>query len=103
MNEETKIVITIRGESVRIGVQQTNCDPILFHPIPLKADDELRTILGTVISETLQEARIRWQANPRYPLTEVPASPPVTPATANRTTPSTPAKSSQSSPQTAMF
>jgi len=103
MNEETKIVIAIKGESVRIGVQQTNCDPILFHPVPLKAEDDLRSVLGTVISEMLQEAKNKWQANPRYPQVEVPAPQPATPAATNFTTQSTPTKSSQSSPQTAMF
>ncbi len=103
MNKETKIVITIRGESARIGVQQTNCDPILFHPIPFKGEDDLRSVLGTVISETLHEARNRWQANPRYPQAEVPVSPPVTPPAPNHPASGTPAKSSQSHPQVAMF
>jgi hypothetical protein len=104
MNEETKIVITIKGESVRIGVQQTSCDPILFHPVPLKAEDDLRSVLGTAINETLQEARIRWQANPRYPQAEVPTTQPVTPAAASsHAVSSTPAKSPQNNPQTAMF
>jgi len=103
MNEETKIVITIKGDSVRIGVQQTNCDPILFHPIPFKEGEDLRLVLGSLISEKLQEARRRWQTNPRYPQAEVPVSQPVTPPAPNRSASDTPAKSSQSHPQVAMF
>ncbi|MDD4987073.1 MAG: hypothetical protein PHQ43_15150 [Dehalococcoidales bacterium] len=100
MSEETKVVITLRDKAVRVAMQQTDCDPILFQPIPIEAEDDLRTILGTPVNEFLEEARRRWQTSPRYPKAEVPAPPAPAPAATTVSRPAAPAKSTN---QQAMF
>jgi len=75
---ETKIIITHKADKATIGLQQTNCDPVLF---------TLTGNMATAIAqlpELIAEAGRRWQTNPRYPKAELPEPPaPVTAAATN--------------------
>jgi hypothetical protein len=66
MSHEIKVVITLKDSGGFVGVQAPNCDPI-FTPF----DGELEAFLGR-IPELVQEARQRWDQNPRYPKCESP-------------------------------
>jgi hypothetical protein len=91
---ETKIVIVHKGDAASVGVQRTDCDPILF----TFRGDLLSALRG--ISGFLDEAGRKWQANPRNPKAELPAPPPQAVTTAPK------APGSQSKPnkqQEAMF
>jgi hypothetical protein len=75
---ETKVIITHKADKATIGIQQTNCDPVLF------------AVTGNLAAAIAQlpgliaEAGRRWQTNPRYPKAELPEPPgPVTAAVTN--------------------
>ncbi|MDD5702423.1 MAG: hypothetical protein PHU23_10290 [Dehalococcoidales bacterium] len=75
---ETKIIITHKANKASIGIQQTNCDPVLF-----TIAGDMATAIAR-LPELIAEAGIRWQTNPRYPKAEVPEPPaPVTAAVAS--------------------
>jgi hypothetical protein len=78
MSHEIKVVITLKDSGGFVGVQAPNCDPI-FTPF----EGELEAFLGR-IPELVQEARQRWDQNPRYPKCESPlpsqTAPPSRPA-----------------------
>jgi hypothetical protein len=66
---ETKIIITHKADKAMIGIQQTNCDPVLF----TVAGDMATAI--TRLPELIFEAGRRWQTNPHYPKAEMPEPP----------------------------
>ena len=93
---ETKIIITHKTDKSSIGLQQTNCDPILFTVI-----GDIATAIAR-LPELIAEAERRWQTNPRYPKAELP-EPPV-PVTASVTNPkSNTATKPDNKQQEAMF
>jgi hypothetical protein len=70
---ETKIIITHKADKATIGIQQTNCDPVLF-----TLTGDMATAIAR-LPELIAEAGRRWQTNPRYPKAEMPEPPsPVT-------------------------
>ena len=75
---ETKIIITHKTDKAMIGLQQTNCDPVLF-----TVTGDMATAIAR-LPELIAEAGRRWQTNPRYPKAELPEPPaPVTAAATN--------------------
>lgn len=89
MNDELKVVITLKGQAASIGVQSPDCDPI-FSKIEGDLPAALESVPGLV-----EEARRSWESNPRYPKCETPlssqAAPPPQPRSAPRATSSQPA------------
>jgi hypothetical protein len=71
---ETKIIITHKAGKAMIGIQQTNCDPVLF-----TLAGNMATAI-TQLPEFIVEAERQWQTNPRYPKAQLPDPPPA-PAT----------------------
>ncbi len=93
---ETKIIITHKSDKAMIGLQQPNCDPVLF----TVSGDMAAAI--TRLPELVVEAGIRWQTNPRYPKAELPE--PAAPAATTVTNPkSNAAAKPASKQQEAMF
>ncbi len=75
---ETKIIITYKADKASIGIQQTNCDPVLF-----TVAGDMATVIAR-LPELIAEAGRKWQTNPRYPKAELPEPPaPVTAAVTN--------------------
>jgi len=93
---ETKIIITHKADKAMIGIQQTNCDPVLF----TVAGDMATAI--TRLPELIVEAGRRWQTNPRYPKAELP-QPPTPAATTVTNSKSNAAAKPASKQQEAMF
>jgi hypothetical protein len=76
---ETKVIITHKADKAMIGLQQTNCDPILF-----TVAGDMATAIAQ-LPELIAEAGRRWQTNPHYPKAELPEPPaPVTSAATNQ-------------------
>ena len=96
MSDETKIVINHKNNGATIGIQRTNCDPILF-----TAQGDLSTVISG-IKGFLEEAGRRWQTNPRYPKAELPTPPPTQATTVTHQASNSQAKPS-SKQQEAMF
>jgi hypothetical protein len=91
---ETKIVIVHKGDAASVGVQRTDCDPILF---TFRGD--LPSTLSS-IPGFLDEAGRKWQANPRNPKAELPAPAPQAVTSVPKTAGSQPKPNKQ---QEAMF
>ncbi len=93
---ETKVIITYKADKASIGIQQTNCDPVLF------------TVAGAMVAiiarlpELIEEAGRRWQTNPRYPKAEMPVQPTPATTTVPNQKPNTATKP-VNKPQEAMF
>ena len=81
---EIKVIILMKGDRVMLGVQSPSCDP-LYKTSQGTMADALQMVPALVA-----EAKLKWEANPRYPKADLPTPPPSTaPA---RTTTSIPAK-----------
>lgn len=80
-SDEMKIVIILKGENVMLGVQSPDCDPVYT------------TMKGTLaaalkkLPKLVEEAKQKWDSNPRYPKADLPTPPP---APAPARTPSAP-------------
>jgi len=74
MSEDLKIVISLKGTAAAIGIQAPDCDPVFF-----MAEGDLPVVMESVPG-LVDEARIRWDANPRYPKCETKLEPPPAPA-----------------------
>ena len=80
---ETKIVVTHKGDKASVGIQRTDCDPVFF------------TVVGDLpaviidLPKCLADADGIWQKSPRYRKAEVPAPPPSTMPARTATTSST--------------
>lgn len=92
MSEEIKIVISLKEDSATIGIQKHDCDPVF-----VRVEGDLPAVIAG-IPALVDEARIKWDSNPRNPKCETSLAPPTPPA-APRTT-QQPAKSTD---QKAMF
>jgi len=82
VKEEVKIVITLKGHGASIGIQKPDCDPVLS-----RVEGDLPAVLEA-IPRLVEEAKQKWQSNPRYPECETdltPPSPPTTRAEPHRT------------------
>jgi len=81
---EIKVIILMKGDRIMLGVQSPNCDP-MYKTSQGTMADALQMVPALVA-----EAKLKWEANPRYPKADLPTPPlSTTPA---RTTTSTPAK-----------
>jgi len=68
--EQMKVVITLKGNKGSIGIQSPDCDPVLsIHEGDLQA-------LLEMVPAMVEEARQRWDSNPRYPKTKHELKPP---------------------------
>jgi len=78
MNEEIKVVISLKGNQGFVGVQSPNCDPVFE-----LMDGELQVFLDRAPG-LVQEAKEKWAENPLNPKCESPlpsqAKPPSPPA-----------------------
>jgi len=75
---ETKVIISHKADKAMIGLQRTNCDPVLF-----TVAGDMATVIAQLL-ELMAEAERRWQTNPRYPKAELLEPPaPVTAAATN--------------------
>lgn len=81
---ELKVLIIMKGESVMLGVQATDCDPVYT-----TMTGDLAAALQRVPT-LVDEAKKRWSANPLYPKANLPEPEPA-PAPVRRaaTTPKT--------------
>lgn len=78
--EELKVVITLRGDKGSMGIQSPGCDPVFsIH------EGDLQCLLQTVPGK-VEEARSRWESNPRYPRCQQELTPPTTAQTPPRQT-----------------
>ena len=93
---ETKVIITHKADKATIGLQQTNCDPILF-----TVTGDMATAIAR-LPELMAEAGRRWQTNPRYPKAEMPVQPTPATTTVPNQKPNTATKP-VNKPQEAMF
>lgn len=101
---ETKIVITLKERAALVAMQKTDCDPIIFHPVAFNNNDELKAMLGILLSNSLEEAQRRWETNPRNPQTKVsPPPPPPTPTPAATVTTARPSAQSSQNLQRSLF
>jgi len=60
MSDEVKVVISLKGEKVSVGVQSPECDP-LFAVVEGGLNQALERVPAL-----LEEARTRWAESPRY-------------------------------------
>ncbi len=69
--DEMKVVIVMKADSLMLGVQSPDCDPVYT---TAKGDLEvaLQMVPG-LVAEAIQ----KWAANPRYPKAILPEPPPV--------------------------
>jgi hypothetical protein len=67
---ELKVVIIMKGESVMLGVQSTDCDPVYT-----TMQGDLAAALQRVPA-LVDEAKKKWTANPLYPKANLPEPPP---------------------------
>ncbi len=70
MSEDLKIVISLKDSKAAVGIQAPECDPV-FSTI----EGELPTVLERVPG-LVNDARVRWGLNPRYPKCETNLEPP---------------------------
>ena len=68
--EDLKVVVSIKGGRVTIGVQRTSCDPHIE-----SFDDQDPSGLAWRVSEVLERARAKWEDEPKHPTHERPAPP----------------------------
>jgi hypothetical protein len=61
---DLKIVISLKGTGVVVGIQAPNCDPVFS-----TVEGELPAVLERVPG-LVNDARARWGLNPRYPKCE---------------------------------
>ena len=81
---EIKVVIVLKADNILLGVQSPDCDPVYR---TTKGDLAAALQLVPVI---VAEAKLKWEANPRYPKANLPEPPPPpTPAPRATTTKST--------------
>ena len=95
MAEELKIVIVLKDEKGFIGVSAPDCDPVFA-----VFDDGLDGVLQRV-PVLLEEARVRWSLNPKYPKCERPPAPAPAPAASRTSARRTPTASAKPKPQQA--
>ncbi|MBA7702862.1 hypothetical protein ES703_111637 [subsurface metagenome] len=68
--DELKVVIVIKADSILMGVQSPNCDPVY------------KTMKGTLaaavkqITGLVREAKQKWSTAPKYPKADLPEPPP---------------------------
>jgi hypothetical protein len=60
MSEELKIVIAVKGTVASVGIQAPECDPVFS-----MVEGDLPAVLESVPG-LVEEARRRWDSNPRY-------------------------------------
>ena len=94
MGEVVKVVITLNSEKTMIGVQKTDCDPVF-----VTVEGGLEVALERVPA-LVEEAKARWQTDPKYPKADLPEPPP--PAPSPRPAQATPAKPAPA-PQQRLF
>jgi len=76
-SNELKIVIILKDSNIMLGVQSPDCDPVYT---TLKST--YTTLKGTLtaalkrVPKLVDEAKQKWNANPRYPKADLPAPPP---------------------------
>jgi len=99
MSEELKVVITQRNGKTVVGVQSSDCDPVV-------------TVISGALEEALPRvpnlvivARAQWQQNPRYPKSErvVPKAPVRTPEPSRQATAKPSPKKTEPQPQSKLF
>jgi len=91
-SSELKVVIVMKADSVMIGAQSPDCDPVYR---VLKGD--LAAALEQVPS-LVGEAREKWNTAPKYPKANLPTPPP-----SNTPTRSQPAKAASKPKQPSFF
>jgi len=69
-HQETKVIITFKGDRAAVGIQQTDCDPVFFTKEGT-LDDVLAAVPGFVV-----EAGQKWGVSRRNPKADLPAPPP---------------------------
>ena len=69
MSDELKIVIFLKGNRGSIGIQSPNCDPVFS-----THEGDLQSLLQ-VVPAKVEEARTKWDSNPRYPKCETKLEP----------------------------
>ena len=74
MSEEVKVVIALKGTTASVGIQTPDCDPVFS-----RVEGDLPTVLESVPG-LVEEARTRWDSNPRYPKCETKLEPQPQPA-----------------------
>ena len=85
-SSEIKVIIITKADSVMLGVQSPDCDPVY------------KTFKGTMadalqqVPAFIEDANRKWDANPRYPKANLPEPPPNPPPAARTTVAATPAK-----------
>ena len=90
-SEELKVVIIINDNGAMLGVQATDCDPVYK---TLKGD--LAAALKQV-PKLVEEAKQKWDTNPRYPKAVMPEPPPSPSPSPARTTVATRSRPAQPS------
>lgn len=69
MSEDLKIVISLKGTVASVGIQAPDCDPVFS-----MVEGDLPAVLESVPG-LVEEARRRWDSNPRYPKCETKLEP----------------------------
>ena len=80
---EIKVIILMKADRIMLGVQSPNCDPVYKTSQGTMAD------ALQMVPVLVAEAKLKWEANPRYPKADLPTPPP---STATARTPAAPAK-----------
>ena len=80
MRDELKVVITQKNNRTMVGIQAPDCDPVLT-----LVEGDLSAALQQ-IPALVDQANQQWDANPRYPETDIPEPAPAapTPSTSTR-------------------
>jgi hypothetical protein len=63
---ELKVVIIMKADSIMIGAQSPDCDPV-YKTLKGTLAAALKAVPGLVT-----EAKAKWDANPRYPKADLP-------------------------------
>ncbi len=88
--DEMKVVIIMKADKVMLGVQSPDCDPVYT---------TMKGSLSTALKKVpalVAEAKLKWEANPRYPKADLPEPPPSTARSQPAQTASTKPKSQPS-------
>ena len=92
LSDEFKVIIIMKADSLLLGVQSPDCDPVY------------KTFKGTMadaLQQTpalIEEAKQKWATNPRYPKANLPEPPPAPPTRA--AAPRAPAPPKETKPKT---
>ena len=93
--DEIKVVVTLKGNKGSIGIQSPNCDPVIsIHEADLQS-------LLEMVPAMVEEARRKWDSNPRYPKSDFKPEPPPSPQPTERR--STPQKTKAAQPELHLF